>query len=86
MDVVRIDERDSVVVAPTGLHKGQSVRIAGREILVLDAGVLLDGKDIQETAAFLYEKIVQTVNGEYRTRNELNKYFEIGIFKQGITI
>ena len=36
MDVIRINERDLVVVAPTGLHKGQSVKVAGREILVLD--------------------------------------------------
>jgi altronate hydrolase len=51
-----------------------------------NAGVLLDGKGLQETAVFLYDKIVQTVNGAYHTRNEVNQYFEIGIFKQGITI
>ncbi len=36
MDVIRINERDLVVVAPTGLHKGQSVMVAGREVLALD--------------------------------------------------
>jgi altronate hydrolase len=51
-----------------------------------NAGVLLDGSGIGETAVALYEKIMQTVNGEYHARNEANKYFEIGIFKQGITI
>ena len=51
-----------------------------------NAGVLLEGRGIQETAACLYDRIAQTVNGEYRTRNEVNGYFEIGIFKQGITI
>ncbi len=51
-----------------------------------NAGVLLEGSDIRETAVSLYDKILQTVNGEYRARNEVNQYFEIGIFKQGITI
>ena len=51
-----------------------------------DAGVLLDGRDIKETAVSLYDRIVKTINGEYHTRNEVNKYFEIGIFKQGVTI
>ena len=47
---------------------------------------LLEGRDIRETSASLYGRILQTANGEYRTRNEANGYFEIGIFKQGITI
>jgi altronate hydrolase len=51
-----------------------------------NAGVLLEGSDNKETADVLYDKILQTVNGKYHTRNEMNKYFEIGIFKQGITI
>ena len=51
-----------------------------------DAGVLLDGRDIKETAVSLYDRIVKTINGEYHTRNEVNKYFEIGIFKRGVTI
>ena len=51
-----------------------------------NAGVLLEGSDIKETAVSLYGKILQTVNGEYHARNEVNQYFEIGIFKQGITI
>ena len=51
-----------------------------------NAGVLLDGGNIRETAVYLYDRIVRTVNGEYHVRNEVNKYFEIGIFKQGITI
>lgn len=51
-----------------------------------NAGVLLEGADVKETAAALYEKVLQTVNGEMQTRNEVNQYFEIGIFKQGITI
>jgi altronate hydrolase len=51
-----------------------------------NAGVLLEGSGIRETAASLYDKILQTVNGEYQARNEVNRYFEIGIFKQGITL
>ncbi|MCE5264996.1 MAG: altronate dehydratase family protein [Deltaproteobacteria bacterium] len=51
-----------------------------------NAGVLLEGRGLQETAAGLYDRVMETVNGQYRTRNEMNGYFEIGIFKQGITI
>jgi altronate hydrolase len=51
-----------------------------------NAGGLLEGDDIKEKAASLYDMVLQTANGDYRTRNEINKYFEIGIFKQGITI
>jgi altronate hydrolase len=51
-----------------------------------NAGVLLEGEPLRKTADALYEKIMQTVNGESQTRNEINKYFEIGIFKQGVTI
>lgn len=51
-----------------------------------NAGVLLEGKNILETADALYDRIMQTVNGESQTRNEINQYFEIGIFKQGVTI
>jgi len=51
-----------------------------------NAGVLLEGRGLRETAAGLYDKVMETVNGQYRARNEVNGYFEIGIFKQGITI
>ncbi|MHC1759117.1 MAG: UxaA family hydrolase [Negativicutes bacterium] len=51
-----------------------------------NAGVLLEGSDLNETAISLYDMVMKTVNGEYQARNEVNKYFEIGIFKQGITI
>ena len=51
-----------------------------------NAGVLLEGSDLKETAISLYDMVMKTVNGEYQARNEVNKYFEIGIFKQGITI
>ncbi|HMK64292.1 MAG TPA: altronate dehydratase family protein [Thermodesulfobacteriota bacterium] len=51
-----------------------------------NAGVLLEGRDLHETALLLYDRIVETINGAYHTRNEVNQYFEIGIFKQGITI
>lgn len=51
-----------------------------------NAGGLLSGEDRQKLAAVLYERILDTANGTYRTRNEVNKYYEIGISKQGITL
>ena len=41
---------------------------------------------MKETTVSLYDMVMKTVNGEYQARNEVNKYFEIGVFKQGITI
>lgn len=51
-----------------------------------NAGGLLEGEDRKKMAAALYEAIMETANGVYRTRNEVNKYYEIGILKQGITL
>lgn len=57
-----------------------------RHWIDFNAGVLLEGSGIRETADSLYDMILKTIDGKYKTRNEVNQYFEIGIFKQGITI
>jgi altronate hydrolase len=73
--------------APTfRISSNTALYVQKKHWIDFNAGVLLEGSDIKETAVSLYDKILQTVNGEYHTRNEVNQYFEIGIFKQGITI
>ena len=73
--------------APTFRISSNSALYAQKKHWIdFNAGVLLEGEPLQKTADALYEKIMQTVNGEVQTRNEINKYFEIGIFKQGVTI
>ena len=73
--------------APTFRISSNSALYAQKKHWIdFNAGVLLEGEPLRKTADALYEKIMQTVNGEVQTRNEINKYFEIGIFKQGVTI
>ena len=73
--------------APTFRISSNSALYAQKKHWIdFNAGVLLEGEPLRTTADALYEQIMQTVNGEVQTRNEINKYFEIGIFKQGVTI
>lgn len=51
-----------------------------------DAGKLLDGASFDELTDELIEKIIRIANGEEKTKNELNGYREIAIFKDGVTL
>lgn len=50
-----------------------------------DAGALLGGKDMQTLTEELLALIVKVANGEVRTNTEVYKYFEMGIWRDGIT-
>jgi altronate hydrolase len=50
-----------------------------------DAGALLSGKDMQTLTEELLTLIIKVANGEVRTNTEVNKYFEMGIWRDGIT-
>ena len=50
-----------------------------------DASLLLS-KDPEEVQKNLYELIVRTANGEYKTCSEINGYREIAILKDGVTL
>ena len=47
-----------------------------------DASGILNGKKLDDA---LYEQIIRTASGE-RTKNELNGYSEIAIFKDGVML
>jgi len=51
-----------------------------------DAGRILLGESIHELSRELMDYIVQAAGGTIRTRNELNDYREIGIFKDGVCL
>ncbi|MBQ3226106.1 MAG: altronate dehydratase [Clostridia bacterium] len=50
-----------------------------------DAGVLLSGANSDKTDDAFFEKILAVASGE-ETKNELNGYREISIFKDGVTL
>ncbi|MEW6262198.1 MAG: altronate dehydratase family protein [Thermodesulfobacteriota bacterium] len=50
-----------------------------------DAGVLLTGTSMEKLAEEFLELVLRVANGEARTNNEVNKFFEMGIWRDGIT-
>lgn len=50
-----------------------------------NAGVILDGKDIDELSIELYKKVIETINGNAAS-NENMGFREIAIFKGGVTL
>jgi len=51
-----------------------------------DAGQLLEGRSMDEMARDLYNFVISVASGNIRTKNEINGYKEIAIFKNGITV
>ena len=54
-----------------------------------NAGILLESNDektMQECENNLYSMIIETANGTYRTKNEENGYYQIGILRDGVTL
>ncbi|HHV97379.1 MAG TPA: altronate dehydratase [Clostridiaceae bacterium] len=51
-----------------------------------DAGQLLEGKPMDEAARDFYNFVISVASGDIRTKNEINGYKEIAIFKNGITV
>ena len=81
---------------PTGFA-GPTFRLASNTALATrkpnwidyDAGRLLEAKDpaaVETLDKELYEKIMETVNGERKTCNEKNKYYMMGCLKDGVTL
>jgi len=51
-----------------------------------NAGQIIDGVDMDKLAEDLMVYILKVVSGEKRTKNEVNNYRDIGIFKKGVTL
>lgn len=51
-----------------------------------NAGQLLEGRPMDELQRELVEKILAVANGTQHTRNEINGYREITIWKEGVTL
>lgn len=50
-----------------------------------DAGVLLSGTSMEKLTENLLDLILKVANGEVKTNTEVNRYFEMGIWRDGIT-
>lgn len=51
-----------------------------------NAGSLVEDTPMEELADDFFEYVIQMASGKYKTRNELNNYKEISIFKDGVTL
>lgn len=54
-----------------------------------NAGVLLDHPSLEDLCIFsqeLYEKIIDSCNGKYYTRNEENGYYQMSFLRDGVTL
>jgi len=51
-----------------------------------DAGVLLQNNDMEALTDAFFAYIIQVAEGKERTKNEINDYREISIFRDGITL
>jgi len=51
-----------------------------------NAGVILDGKSFDDVTESFFSYILDVASGRIKTRNELNGYKDIGIFKDGVTL
>ena len=51
-----------------------------------NAGELIDGVSMDDLLEEILDYIVKVANGEVNTKNEINKFEEIAIFKDGVTL
>ncbi len=51
-----------------------------------DAGQLLEDRGMGHLSEAFFEYVMKVASGEYRTKNEINGYSEIAIFKDGVTL
>ena len=50
-----------------------------------NAGRILTGEAPEDLAEELYEMVMATCEGKYRTKNELHGFYQMGVFKDGVT-
>jgi altronate hydrolase len=51
-----------------------------------NSGRIVDGEDVNHVLSSFIDLIIQIINGEVKTKNETNKFEEIAIFKDGVTL
>ncbi|MBR0597839.1 UxaA family hydrolase [Sinanaerobacter chloroacetimidivorans] len=76
---------------------GPTFRLASNSVLAekkkgwidFDAGRLLrvqSPQEEQELQDELYQKVLEVINGNYLTKNEINEYYQMGILRDGVTL
>lgn len=56
------------------------------EWIDFNAGIILEGKSFSEASDELWKKVLRVASGEEKTKNEINNYREIMIFKNGVLL
>ena len=51
-----------------------------------NAGQIVDGKSMEEVFEEFKNTIIKIINGELKTKNEINDFQELAIFKDGVTL
>ncbi|MFW6271248.1 MAG: altronate dehydratase, partial [Bacillota bacterium] len=51
-----------------------------------NAGKLLESNNLNELAEDLYKMVIKIASGQKRTKNEINDFKEMTIFKKGVTL
>lgn len=51
-----------------------------------NAGTIIDDLSFDKAFKELLEVVIKTINGEHKTKNEINKLYDIAIFKDGVTL
>ena len=51
-----------------------------------NAGQIVDGKSMEEVFEEFKDTIIKIINGELKTKNEVNDFQELAIFKDGVTL
>ncbi len=76
---------------------GPTFRLSSNSVLAsrksgwidFDAGVLLEQTSQEALDGLtdaLYQAVLDTCNGDYHTRNEENRYYQMGILRDGVTL
>ena len=57
-----------------------------RNWMDFNAGCLIDGKDLTELTDEFVDLVLKTASGEYRSSNEQEGFYEIGILRDGVIL
>jgi altronate hydrolase len=57
-----------------------------RNWIDFNAGELLEGRDMDSLAAEFFDYLIDLASKKTKTKNEINDYREIAIFKDGVTL
>ena len=73
--------------APTlKVATNQRIFITKHRWMDFNAGGLIDGEDIEELSDAFVDLVLRTASGQYKSRNEQEGFYEIGILRDGVIL